>query len=151
VLSGIWGDVKRSEALAILSRDHHRALFVAQKLRRATADNAAAERRRFLDFWTSEGDRHFELEEEQLLPAYSAYGDAHNPLVGRVLRDHVAIRVRAAALADEPSAAPETLHELGAALSEHVRLEERQLFAVIEEAMPADELLALARRLEQAR
>jgi len=52
--------VKRSEALAILSRDHHQALVVAQKLTHADADNATSARTRFLDYWP-DGRRHFQL------------------------------------------------------------------------------------------
>lgn len=141
--------MKRTEALAILSRDHHQALFVAHRLRRATAETAREERQRFLDFWLPDGRRHFRLEEELLLPAYAVHGDAHHPLVLQVLGDHVAIRAQADQLARAPDPDPDRLHDLGAALSEHVRLEERQLFAVIEAAIPADELLDLAHRLER--
>lgn len=94
--------MKRSEALAILSRDHHQALFVAHKLRRATVETARAERQRFLDFWLPDGRRHFRLEEELLLPAYATHGDAHHPLVLQVLGDHVAIRAQADHLAVQP-------------------------------------------------
>lgn len=142
--------MKRSEALAILSRDHHQALFVAQKLRRAEPETAEAERARFLEFWSSHGHRHFQLEEELLFPAYAPHGDAYHPLLLRALGDHVAIRALAARLTKRPVATPEQLHELGEALAAHVRREERELFAVIEQAMPADELLALARELERA-
>lgn len=158
--------MKRSEALAILSRDHHHALVVAQKLNRAGDDSAAAARERFLEYWEAEGRRHFQLEEELLLPAYAAYGDARHPLVLRVLGDHVEIRALAAgvatiasdpatptntATARKTATAPlDSLHELGAALAAHVRLEERELFPVIEAAMPAEELLELARALEAA-
>lgn len=142
--------MKRSEALAILSRDHHQALVVAQKLTRADADTAAAARARFLAYWIPDGRRHFQLEEELLLPAYAAYGDAHHPLVLRVLGDHVAIRAHAKRLGAQPDAAPDALHELGTSLAAHVRLEERELFGMIEDAMPADELLALAHALERA-
>lgn len=140
--------MKRSEALAILSRDHHQALFVASRITRADDATLAAERQRFLDYWTPDGARHFQLEEELLLPAYAAYGDAHDPLVLQVLGDHVEIRSRAQRLERRPEADLDELHELGRALSTHVRLEERQLFPQIEAAMPADELLALAQRLE---
>jgi hypothetical protein len=142
--------VKRSESLAILSRDHHQALFVAQRLSRADADTAAAARTRFLDFWTGEGRAHFRLEEEVLLPAYAAYGDPHDPVVLRVLGEHVAIRAQADRLAAQPAPTLDSLHELGAALTAHVRLEERQLFPMIEDAFPADELLALAHALTRA-
>lgn len=142
--------MKRSEALAILSRDHHQALVVAQKLTRADQAAVGAARERFLSFWEQEGRHHFQLEEELLLPAFAAHGDARHPLVLQVLGEHVSIRAKAAALARSPVPDVEALHELGAELAAHVRLEERQLFPVIEQAMPADELLALARALDQA-
>lgn len=141
--------MKRSEALAILSRDHHHALVVARELTRADAQSADAARRRFLDFWELEGRRHFQQEEEILLPAFAAHGDPRHPLVLQVLGDHVAIRAGAAQLAAASPPSVDALHELGAELAAHVRLEERQLFSAIEEAIPAAELLALAHRLDQ--
>lgn len=142
--------MKRGEALAILSRDHHQALVVAQKLTRADRETAAAARTRFLEFWDQEGRRHFQLEEELLLPAYAAHGDAYHPLVLQVLGDHVAIRAQAAHLAARPDTATAALNEFGQKFAAHVRLEERELFPIIEAAVPADELLRLARALEQA-
>lgn len=142
--------MKRSAALASLSRDHHQALVVAQQLRRADATSASDARERFLGFWGDHGRRHFRLEEEVLLPGYAAYGDAHHPLVLRVLGDHVAIRQRADRLARQPEPEPEPLHDLGEWLASHVRLEERELFPLIEQAVPADELMTLAQALERA-
>lgn len=141
--------MKRSEALASLSRDHHQALAIAQKLRRAAPATATYVREAFLAYWTAHGRTHFRLEEEILLPAYARYGDAHDPLVLRVLADHVAIRQRADALAASATIAPEALHELGVRLAAHVRLEERELFPLIERAVPAPELLAVARTIEE--
>lgn len=142
--------MKRDEALAALSRDHHLTLVVAQRLRRADGDGAAVARERFLEHWEEHARRHFRIEEEILLPAFAAYGDAHDPLVLRVLGDHVAIRRRAEDLAGHPAPALDELHELGDRLAAHVRLEERELFPLIEQAMPADALTALARRLDEA-
>ncbi|HVW17432.1 MAG TPA: hemerythrin domain-containing protein [Solirubrobacteraceae bacterium] len=142
--------MKRSAALASLSRDHHQALVVAQRLRRADAAGAADARERFLDYWREHGRRHFRLEEEVLLPGYAAHGDAHDPLVLRVLGEHVEIRHRADRIAARPVSGADDLHDLGERLAAHVRLEERELFPLIERAMPADELLALARALERA-
>ena len=142
--------MKRSEALAILSRDHHHALVVAQKLTRADAESADAARTRFLAYWDEEGRRHFQLEEELLFPAFAAHGDPRHPLVLRALGDHVVIRSRAAQLAATDEPAIDVLHELGTDLATHVRLEERELFPVIEVAMPAEELLELAHALDEA-
>lgn len=142
--------MKRSEALAILSRDHHHALVLAQKLRRAEPGTAAAERTRFLDFWAHEGRRHFQLEEEVLLPAYARHGDAYYPLVLRVLGDHIAIRAQVAQLDAQPDTTADALHEFGEQFAAHVRLEERELFPILEDVIPASELLELAHALEQA-
>lgn len=142
--------MRRSEALASLSRDHHQALVVALILRRATPETAAAARDRFLSFWAAEGELHFRLEETALLPAYAAHGDPYHPLVLALLGDHVAIRQRAAALANGPGAPLDALHDLGERLDAHVRREERELFPLIEAAMPGDELAALAAALSEA-
>jgi len=143
--------MKRSEALASLSRDHHQALVVAQKLRRATDATALEARETFLAYWSRHGHRHFRLEEELLFPAYAGYGDPHDPLVLRALGQHVMIRHLAAALADVETALPASLEQLGAELAAHVRLEEREVFPLIERVMPTHELEAVAQQLESAK
>ena len=142
--------MKRSAALASLSRDHHQALVVAQRLRRADGGTAAGAREAFLAYWGTHGRLHFRLEEEILLPGYAAHGDAHDPLVLSVRGDHVAIRRRADELAATDAPTIEALHDLGERLAAHVRREERQLFPLIEGAVPPAELAALAARLERA-
>ncbi len=142
--------MKRDPALISLSRDHHRALSVALRLRRATAETVTDVRAEALRFWTTAGRAHFRLEEEVLLPAYARHGDPHHPLVARVLGDHVAIRQRMDALARDASPQIAGLRELGTMLSDHVRLEERELFVLIEQALPAADLAALAGALQQA-
>ena len=141
--------VKRNAALASLSRDHHQVLVVAQRLARASDQTAAEARQAFARYWVAHGRRHFRLEEEVLLPSYAAHGDPHHPVVLRVLGDHVAIRQRAGALAESVELPLVAIHEVGARLAAHVRLEERELFPMIERAMPPTDLLAVARRLER--
>jgi hemerythrin-like domain-containing protein len=141
--------MKRSEALASLSRDHHQALVIAQKLRRATHVTAREARDAFLAYWTRDGRRHFRLEEELLFPAYAGYGDPHDPRVLRALGEHMMIRHRADALVAN-TALPAALAQLGAELAAHVRLEEREVFPLIERVMPRDELEAVAHALESA-
>lgn len=67
-----------------------------------------------------------------------------------MLGDHVAIRAQVAQLDARPNTTTDLLHAFGEQFAEHVRLEERELFPLIEDAMPADELLALAHALEDA-
>ena len=86
-----------------------------------------------------------------LLPAFAGHGDPHHPLIARVLCDHVEIRHRAeVVLDDDASTTVDDLHELGGLLADHVRVEERELFPLIEQAMPADDLAVVASALEQA-
>jgi hemerythrin-like domain-containing protein len=136
--------MKRSEALAHLSRDHHHGLVVAQRLRRATPETASAARDTFLEFWTTEGHEHFKAEEEHLLPAFARHEPPTHDAVVRVLTDHVELRRRAADLAADPAPSCDDLQALGDRLNEHIRHEERVLFPLIEASMSTDELVALA-------
>ena len=140
--------MRRAEALRALSRDHHVALVVARLLRRAGADDAEEARRRFLAFWEEHGRGPFRAEEEVLLPTYVLRGaEPDLDLVQRILLDHLLIRAAAARLAG-PAAGHQELNALGARLDEHVRIEERRLFPLIERALDDAELASLARALE---
>lgn len=143
--------MKRDPALTSLSHDHHQALFVALQLRRAADETAESARAAFLAYWEQHGRAHFRAEEEVLLPAYAAHGSSHHPLVARALCDHVAIRHMADRFAEDQFPSVGALQELGIELAHHVRFEERELFPLIEQAMPADALAALAGALEHPR
>jgi iron-sulfur cluster repair protein YtfE (RIC family) len=141
--------MRRSRALAPLSRDHHHALVVATRLRRVTPFTAESARDAFLAYWNQEGHEHLREEEEILLPAYGRHANPHHPLIARVLCEHITIRALACAVG-ETSPPIATLQELGLALSDHVRLEERSLFPLIEETVPPAELERLAAQLSHA-
>jgi iron-sulfur cluster repair protein YtfE (RIC family) len=140
--------MKRHPALIALSRDHHHALVIARRLRHATDETAAEAATAFLTHWHAEEKQHFRLEEELLLPAYAAHGDPDHPAVIRMLIDHVLIRRDAPRLTDRPPI--ELLHDLGARLSSHVELEEREVFPLVEAAIPEPELVELGERLRNA-
>jgi len=141
--------MRRSEALASLSRDHHHGLVVAQRLRRATGESAADARAAFLDFWHHDGNLHFRVEEEVLLPRVAARVAPTDDAVVRVLTEHVEIRRRADAL-ERSGPAVDAQHELGAMLHDHIRHEERVLFPRIEAALSDEELSDLAVAVEAA-
>jgi Hemerythrin HHE cation binding domain len=134
--------MKRSPELTPLSRDHHKALSHALRLRRADADGVAEVAGGFLAFLAGDGRRHFSQEEEHLLPALppdaAALGD-------RVRDEHAEILRRAEHLGAEP-AAP-AAHELGVLLDAHVRFEERVLFPLLEERLTPGHLAELGERL----
>jgi hypothetical protein len=137
--------MKRSEALAPLSRQHHQGLFIALTLKRADPEGAVEARRAFMEFWESDGREHFRIEEEVLLPAYARHGTHDHPAVVKVLTDHVDLRRRAGDLAATERPEPEMLQHLGERLERHIRYEERVLFPLIEEALPDDELARVVR------
>ena len=85
-----------------------------------------------------------------LFPAYAGHADPHHPLMAWVLCDHAEIRSRADAIAAETTTPTEALNALGTRLAEHVRLEERELFPLIEETIPRDRLTELAAALDRA-
>lgn len=135
--------MKRHPALQALSRDHHQTLVVAQRLRRAGDHEAGEAQASFLEFWRNEGELHFRLEEEVLLPSFATAGGAETPAVARVLIEHAEIRLRAFLL-QARAASPALLKELGELLADHVRLEENELFPAIEESLDDGQLYRLA-------
>ncbi len=142
--------MKRSDALAPLSREHHVALEVALRLRRADTGDAAAARDGFLEFFASDGEAHFRAEEEILLPAVADVLPAEDPDVARVLDEHAEIRRRATELARDADPPARDLVALGDLLNGHVRHEERVLFPRIEAALGDADLALLAARLDEA-
>jgi len=140
--------MRRHPALVSLSRDHHQALAVALRLRRATArnvDDAAA----FAAFWEPRGRRHFEIEEELLLPAIPATDAVWTRAADRVRAEHGRLR-DLATLLSRPVNRLSVARDLGQRLHDHVRFEERELFVTLEERLSNDELGRLAHAIAAA-
>lgn len=138
--------MKRSQALVALSRDHHKALAVAQKLRRVEdAPEAAA---LFQAYWEQHGAGHFRVEEEVLLPTWAQLGEINHEAAARLAREHLAIRTAALKLVEQPEL--DLARDLGQLLADHVRFEERELFGLIEKDLGPSELELLARAVTEA-
>ena len=134
--------MKRHPALVPLSHDHHQTLVRARELRRAAAegDDAELERvcARFRRAFAGEVSRHFRDEEELLFPLLGEVEPPPAPLVEAALQ-HARIRSLVRRLPDRAAAS-----ELGSLLEAHVRLEERELFELLQASVPEDALDALA-------
>jgi hemerythrin-like domain-containing protein len=141
--------MKRHRVLQDLSRDHHSALVVARRLQGAGGEDAIAIRDAFLEFWRTAGERHFRIEEEALLPTLARAGGAEEPIVSRVLHDHAEIRLNAMLMQSRLLSAPFQA-ELGELLADHVRLEERELFPLIEATLTPEALSSLGRAISEA-
>lgn len=152
--------LKRHPALQDLSRDHQLVLLEARGLRWAAqgdprgqppAQAAAA----FLRFWQSVGELHLREEEEVLQPLCRPHlSPAEEALIARWLGDHAWLREASAALEQGLSAGDRlepALEALSRRLHDHVRWEERTLFAWVQEVLSAEELDRLAGRSAEFR
>jgi Hemerythrin HHE cation binding domain len=144
--------VKRSAALAALSRDHHHALDAARRLRRAGGGDLDAALAHLQAFWDPRGRRHFEIEEELILPALPQTDPDWREATARVRDEHARIRaaVDAVLAPGGDGDGVEAAHALGTLLPDHVRFEERRLFGLLEARLPERELAGLGEAIERA-
>jgi hemerythrin-like domain-containing protein len=147
--------VKRHPSLRGFSDDHHQGLVNARRLRRAASgehDNLTVTARDFLDFWQSDTSLHFRKEEEVLLPVLARYGGGlGEQSIFQMLIQHARIRGLAMQLSDEleqDKIRGDTLQDLGEQLEAHIRLEEREVFPLIEKTLPEHALQEVASRME---
>lgn len=143
--------MKRHPALIPLSHDHHHALVEAHRLRRAAdAPESAAVATAFLCFFADETVRHFREEEELLFPSILEFEEARELLVQALLEhQHLhALTARLQRLVMTGGEVDDVMRELGRLLEAHVRLEERELFPLIERLVEDLPELQAARRDE---
>lgn len=140
--------MRRHPALVPFSDDHHHELVQARSLSRA-AEGGAEERlavaAAYVEQFFGTTVDHFRREEEELFPLYARHA-GRTPLLERILREHMELHglareLRAQVAGGEAEAA--TLRALGTLLTDHVRVEERELFEEIQRVVPDDELAAL--------
>lgn len=124
--------MKRHPALVPFSHAHHRTLVEARRLRRAAEgeDDPAPAAEAFAAFFAAEVTPHVREEEDSLFPLVAEAEEARTLLTAALL-DHQRLRALVRRLG-EPARARETMSELGKLLEAHVRLEERELFPLIE-------------------
>lgn len=143
--------MKRHPALISLSHDHHHGLVAARRLGRAADTPEAPARaqavREFIAAFSRDTLQHFHEEEQGAFPLLARYAGAEEPLLVRAQEDHLELQALAARLAQdlESERADASLMRVVAdRLQTHIRLEERELFPLLEQVAPAAELGALA-------
>ncbi len=144
----------RHEALAPLSRDHYQGLVFAQRLCKASTQDAIARRKAVaecIDGWDHDVVPHF-ADEERLLSPYLTAHQHTRLLVEHHRLNQLAQQVRQSRSAIDPDAA--LLNELGTLLEKHIRWEERELFMNLQERLTAEQLTQMqlqSKGIEQAR
>ncbi len=145
--------MKRNPNLRKLSDDHHSGLVQARRLKRAAAgeEDAPETVRAFLRFWAEDTRLHFREEEEVLLAVFARHGgDPGSEPVREMVADHARIRGLVMKLDEESGVGevdPATLQEIGDRLEAHIRLEERRVFPLVEEALTDEALEEIGARL----
>lgn len=130
--------LKRHPALQPLSREHHYGLLLCWKIRTGLDKGIDPERiKAYSDYFFKTHLRpHFELEERSLFPIL---GDQEHPMIRRALQEHDQLRQLFAA-GDELSRHLSLLEQV---LTAHIRFEERELFAALQEVATQEQLTAL--------
>jgi hemerythrin-like domain-containing protein len=141
----------RDPNLIPLSHQHQHALALCVRIERASPVGDAD-----LDAWQSEVALqfrneiavHFAAEEQVVFSAAVRFKELAG-LVGDLLAEHVQLRALFARAQERKLSSAELL-ALAQRLSTHIRKEERQLFEMLQQLLPAEQLNELGTRLDFA-
>ncbi|MCW5963548.1 MAG: hemerythrin domain-containing protein [Bryobacterales bacterium] len=144
--------MQRHPHLVPLSHQHHDALALCVLVERSlladsSAENLARQAAKAVHFSLTEGENHFALEEEILFPLVEQTLGGH-PLLTELCAEHAELRTLAGRLAAQPVL--EDLEAFVVLLRQHVRKEERDFFADVQERLPEDSF-AIAGQLMKER
>lgn len=137
--------LKRDEALQPLSRQHHQGLLVSLFLSNGLKKGVATKPMRdfILQFWQDDLLKHFEAEEQVLVPFAKPYANLE-PLITRMLLEHQQIVLLINRINNEARAEQlDTIKEFADKLEQHIRFEERELFEQLQISLSAEDMSVL--------
>lgn len=136
------GPIRRSEALAPLSREHHEGLLLVWKIRQGLKNGTPlADIVAYVNwFWQHHLQPHFRQEEDLLVPMAP-----DNEHIRQMLREHLQLRNTM----ESGNFTEGSLLETAQLLNDHIRFEERVLFPEIEKMATAEQLAAISEDLHQ--
>ncbi len=146
--------MKRHAVLAGLSRDHHKALIIAQSMKigapvfRGLPVLLEAKRQYMMEFVKEELRGHFQEEESVLFPFVKESAPEMNTLIDELIADHRAMEIILHHVETESDVAS-YLDEMGRLLETHIRKEERILFQQIQDKLTALQFHELEERLKK--
>ena len=100
------------------------------------------------EFFDRHLQQHFAVEEEFVFPAARSAGTPAGDLVSQLLDEHREMTSQIRSLAENPQVAAADLAAFGEILNAHIRLEDRQLFPLMEAEVSPEVLLELQQLLE---
>ena len=137
--------LKRDEALQPLSRQHHQGLMVSLFLSNGLKKGVATKPMRdfILQFWQDDLLKHFESEEQVLVPIAKSYAILE-PLITRMLLEHQQIVLLINRINNEARAEQlETIKAFADQLEQHIRFEERELFEQLQITLSVEDMSLL--------
>ena len=139
--------LKRHEALAKFSHEHHNGLLLCWKIRQGIKHEIQPDRisAYILFFFDEDLKKHFKKEEETLFPRL----DVNDPLRTQAIGEHRNIYSLIERIGNEMAGYDE-LNEFADALDKHIRFEERILFNHIQTRLQVAELAELANSHEDS-
>ncbi len=148
---------KRHQSLVSLSHDHHHGLALALRLRQGNSallndgwtHDRQAQARVVQKFYDEELSVHFRLEEIVLFPAMVKHVEASSSLINALIIQHRQMEDLIHRIhTDDLTVLDRVLIDLGIILEQHIRSEERELFVMYEQHMPADVKQQLGEELQ---
>lgn len=132
--------MKRSEALQVLSSDHHASLVLGKKCQETAQSDDQEAIQLLCKKLVSEfeqWDHHFRTEETAIFELAKQKGGQLATICAHLQKEHEQMRAMTKAMA-EGDCSP--LHEFGEMLYDHTRVEERLLFPLVEQQFSQEEL-----------
>lgn len=137
--------MKRLEQLQKLSREHHGSLVMAKKIARIAEEGSDEELLEAIEtvkaYYDEELEEHFQHEERTIFtPIFQQYRE-HIGIATTLLKEHGFIRLLIPKI--QPESARKDLADFAEVLKNHTRMEERELFPVIETLFSDEQLDAV--------
>lgn len=135
--------VKRNENLVVLSHEHHHGLIFCSRLKKARQTDEETLKRYVTYFWNNHLAAHFESEEKLLLPLMW-----DNEITAQFLSEHIQIEELTQSIMGNSKNVKEEALNLSNLINDHIRFEERTMFAWLEEVLSPIELVIVGNKLK---
>jgi len=137
--------MKRAEQLQKLSREHHGSLSMALKIsnvaENGTEEELATAIDTIKDYYDNELEEHFQHEEQTIFaPMFKQYRD-HIGIATPLLKEHGYLRILVQRI--KLKTAKKDLADFATVLKRHTRMEERELFPIIESLFTDEQMDAV--------
>lgn len=148
--------MKRHPALIPLSQDHHKALLLAQLIKKNAPEyhglptDLIGKMNFAKEIYHTELEYHFKDEEEFVFPYLRGKDVELDNLISEILSEHIILKEKILSLQENPNLIDQ-LDEIGNILGEHVRKEERNLFEKAQTILNDEELKIIERKFDVSR